>query len=101
VELNQRQDVLQSLRSAAGYLNDVIEMITAGAPCDQVLRQSFAVQATLRNASIRMLVYQAQYSGTVIVESSCPEEIKSELKRLSELYLILIQYSNKSEDNIS
>ena len=101
VELNQREEILQRLRSAAGHLNAVIEMVTAGAPCEQVLRQSGAVQAALRSAGIRMLVCQARRSGAIFVESSRLEEREAELKRLCELYSILIRYSNQTVDDIT
>ena len=101
VELNQREEILQRLRSAAGHLNAVIEMVAAGAPCEQVLRQSGAVQAALRNAGIRMLICQARRSEAIIVESPCLEERQAELKRLCEPYSILIRYSNQTVENTS
>ncbi|MBU4225651.1 MAG: metal-sensing transcriptional repressor [Chloroflexi bacterium] len=96
MELNQREEILQRLRSAAGHLNAVIEMVAAGAPCEQVLRQSGAV-----NAGIRMLVCQARRSEAIIVESPRLEERQAELKRLCDLYSILIRYSNQTVESIS
>lgn len=98
MEPEQRKEILQRLRSAAGHLNAVIEMVAAGAPCEQVLRQSGAVQAALRNAGIRILICQARRSEAIIVESPRLEERQVELKRLCELYSILIRYSNQTVD---
>lgn len=91
---DQRSDILQRMRCAAGHLNAVIEMAEAGRPCERVLHQLNAVQAALRAVGLGLIACQVQNSQTIILDGSSAEERLSELKRIQVLYAIFTQYSN-------
>ncbi len=93
--LAPQTELLQRLRSAAGHLNAVVEMVEAGEPCEDVLHQLQAVEAALRQASRHLLCSQIERSEALLVRDTEPAQRAAELKRLVTLYSILMRDSSR------
>jgi DNA-binding FrmR family transcriptional regulator len=91
---NQDSDIVRRLRCAAGHLEAVIKMAEAGQPCEQVIHQLAAVEAAIHAAGTKVIIYEAQASQCIILESPSPKQLSTELKRLQSLYVILMKNSN-------
>lgn len=91
---HQRSEILRRLRCAAGHLNAVIQMVEAGAPCEQVIHQLYAVQGALCAAMSRLILCEVQTSEAIILNSASPGKRTAELKRLQSLYAIFMRYSH-------
>jgi DNA-binding FrmR family transcriptional regulator len=82
------------MRCASGHLNAVIKMAEENEPCEQVLHQLHAVQASLNAIGLGLIACQIQDSQGIILDSSSAEERRSELMRIQSLYAVFTQYSN-------
>jgi DNA-binding FrmR family transcriptional regulator len=87
----ERTEITCRLRTAEGHLRAVIGMVEAGEPCEQVLYQLAAVRSAFRIAGGRLLACQVETCEDVIQHSTCPEERVAEIKRLSNLYQIMMK----------
>ncbi len=84
-------EILRRLKSAAGHLNAVIEMAEQGQPCEDVLHQLNAVEAALRAASLSMVALRVHTSEAVVLADPSPARRSAELKRLLDLYSIMLR----------
>ncbi len=89
----EQAEIIRRLCSAEGHLRAVISMVEANEPCEQVLHQLSAVQAALLVAGARLLACQVETSKSIIQLSTCLEERIAELKRISDLYQIMMKFS--------
>jgi DNA-binding FrmR family transcriptional regulator len=87
----ERTEIILRLRTAEGHLRAVISMFEDGEPCEQVLYQLSAVRSALRIAGGRLLVCQVKTCEDVIQRCECPEERVAELKRLGNLFQIMMK----------
>ncbi len=89
----EQAEIIRRLRSAEGHLWAVISMVEANETCEQVLHQLSAVQAALLVAGAGLLACQVETSKSIIQLSTCLEERIAELKRISDLYQIMMKFS--------
>lgn len=97
----EEQAMIQRLRSAEGHLHAVTCMIEDNQPCEQVLHQLGAVQASLRAAGLTLLRDQLESSAEVIRNDPHPEERAAELKRIVNLYRLLCRKPSLNQKTIS
>ena len=90
--LNQQPDIMQRLRSAAGHLNAVLDMVESGKPCEDVLHQLNAVQSSLRIAGTKIICCEAEALREDILSSASSPQCSAELHRLQSLYSIYVQH---------
>lgn len=90
----QQSEIIRRLRCAAGHLSAVIKMAETGQSCEQVLHQLGAIEAAIHMAGSKLIISQVQFSQTIILGSSLPEQRLAELKRLQSLYTIFFQHPN-------
>jgi len=93
----ERNEIVNRLRSAEGHLGAVIGLLESGKPCEQVLHQLGAVRAALRAAGAKLLDNQINCSEEIIQNGACPEDRAAELTRLVSLYYLVVQYSDQVE----
>ena len=94
MELNRQPEIIQRLRSAAGHLNAVLDMVESGKPCEDVLHQLNAVQSSLRIAGRKMICCEAEAVREDILRSASVPQCSAELHRLQSLYSIYLQHFN-------
>ena len=90
----EQAEIVRRLRTARGHLEAVTSMVERGESCENVLHQLGAVQSALRAAGTRLLLCQVKHSRDVILNGACPEDQAAELTRISNLYSLMIQYSD-------
>jgi DNA-binding FrmR family transcriptional regulator len=92
-------DVIWRLKTAAGHLHAIQELVEAGRPCEEVVHQLRAVKASLRAVETRLLTCQIKQSVEIILNGRA-EARAVELARLYRLYEFLVQQPDyKSEAN--
>ena len=98
MELNRQPEIIQRLRSAAGHLNAVLDMVESGKPCEDVLHQLNAVQSSLRIAGRKMICCEAESVREDILNSLSFPQCSTQLHRLQSLYTIYIQHFNQPQE---
>lgn len=88
----KQSELINRLHCVAGHLNAIIKMVEADQPCEQVLHQLGAVEASIRAAGSKLIICQAQSSQSIILHSPSPKLRLAELQRLQSLYTIFLQY---------
>ena len=97
MQAEDQSEIIRRLRSAGGHLEAIIGMLEAGEPCEPILHQLGAVEAALRAAGTRLLVFQLRQSQDVIRHNPCVEDRVAEITRLLVLYHHLARYSDYRE----
>jgi DNA-binding FrmR family transcriptional regulator len=89
-------ELLARLRSAQGHLKAVVNMLTRGAPSEELLPQLWSVQAALSAAGERMILAQLRASSKVILNGPSSNQREAEAERLNRILSLATQHTMKS-----
>jgi DNA-binding FrmR family transcriptional regulator len=85
--------IRQQLQLACEQLNTVLIMVEEELPCQDVLHQLHAVEATLQAIGQRLVLCQVDEIETLIKNSTSSEECTAQLQRFVPLYSLAQTYT--------
>ena len=86
-----RAEIIRRLRAVDESLGCLYNLVEAGTPCGQVLRQLCTVQTELQLIKFQMLKCQVNKSKSILLFDPAADNRLAELHRLFDLYNTLIQ----------
>ncbi len=86
MSMEQKQEILSRLRSAAGHLNGITRMVEEDQYCIDVLTQIHAVQAALNKISLQVLDNHMHNCVTEAIRSNDPDERERVLAEIREVF---------------
>jgi DNA-binding FrmR family transcriptional regulator len=98
---DEKQAVLQRLRTVEGHLHAVRQMLVEDQPCQQVLHQLNAVQCALQSAGCLLLQIEVERCLQAIRDKPDPEQQVQALEHLSNLYPFIYKLKRKSYQRLS
>jgi DNA-binding FrmR family transcriptional regulator len=89
-------ELLARLSTAQGHLKAVVNMVTRGAPPEEILAQLWSVEAALSAAGRRLLSAQMRNSTQTILRAPSMQERSQEAERLARIVSLAAQHTSKS-----
>jgi DNA-binding FrmR family transcriptional regulator len=98
---DEKQAILQRLRTVEGHLHAVHQMLVEDQPCQQVLHQLNAVQCALQAAGCQLLQVEVERCLQAIRDKPDPEQQMQALAHLADLYPFIYKLKGKSYQSLS
>jgi DNA-binding FrmR family transcriptional regulator len=87
----ERTEILRRLNAVCEKLACLQEMIESGAPCSQILKESYRIQAELQAIKVLLLKCQIAASKTIIQSEDLENLRLVEFQRLFDLFIAINQ----------